>query len=95
MRAILISHDNLEEIRVTAGWKTFRRSRQYLQMAEEIGVKLFFIPEWQFPETKGVRRRHFVTKQFLFEKFLVGPDQKGTPWVTITMKRRYLPSLEE
>jgi hypothetical protein len=96
VRAIRICEESIDDIREVVSRKMVREVKRYMRMADEIGgVVLFFIPDYDFPESEGIRRRHFVTEVYLFQHFLVGPAEENTRWVWIKVKRTYMSSLGE
>ena len=89
MRAILICQDNIKDIGKAVTRQKFREIKRLLTAMKSVEDPLFFIPEYEFPETKKLPRFRYVNESYLREKFDVGAHIDDTPWIRIMPKAQF------
>jgi len=98
MRAIPVNEETLERLKPEVSRHLFRQLKDNLISARERKVRLYYIPEYAFPEAAGIPREHIVDDAFLYRYFEVGSAREDMVWIHIRPKYEFTmnrQSLEE
>jgi hypothetical protein len=88
VKAIIIEPRNFAEIKKEVSWRFFQDLKRRYKIAQKLGVVLFFIPHYMYPQCAGIKYQFVVSEENIQKNFIfVGYQDMTTNWMYLVPKQ--------